>query len=83
VIPEAIGILAALLLLPTLGVFIVIVGAVDGWLYKRWGVEATISRGMERLWKCWPWIPAAMFLLIGFTLGLLTGHFGWPQPPIP
>ncbi len=80
--PETIGVLAAILLLPALGLFVVVIAALDVWLAQKWGNEATISRGMERLWKAWPWIPACMFLVIGVILGLLIGHFGWTQAPL-
>ena len=80
--PTSIGLAAAVCLIPALLLFVALIGWIDGWLIRKWGNEASISRGMERLWKAFPWIPAAMFLFIGFLLGLLTGHFGWPQSPI-
>ncbi len=80
--PVAAGIMNALLLVVFFLMFLAAVGLWDKWAANRWGVEGTISRGMQRLWYFWPGIAFAMGLGVGYLLGFLSGHFGAPQPPL-
>lgn len=80
--PKTIGVTAAILLLVATGAFIAVVGVVDAWLIDTWGIDASISRGMERMGYFWPAIPFMIGMLAGLLLGFLGGHFWAPQPPI-
>ena len=80
--PTTVGTLSALFLLGAIPAFAFLMIGYDVWVFQRWGVDATISRGMERLWYAWPGVAFLMGNVLGLGIGFLAGHFGMPQPPI-
>jgi uncharacterized membrane protein len=65
-----------------LGILVLtVLGAVvyDVWVARRYGVEATISRGMQRLGLLAPIFPFGVGILLGLVIGVLAGHFWWSQ----
>ena len=80
--PAAFGVLNACLLLAAIAAFIGLVGLYDYWAAAHYGIEATISRGFERIWYFWPGAAFGMGLFAGFVQGFLAGHFGAAQPPL-
>jgi len=80
--PKQIGVTAAIILPVAFVGFCGLVGMADFLLIKKWGVDASISRGMERLGYFWPAIPAGIYMALGFLFGWLAGHFWSPQPPL-
>jgi len=55
---------------------VVTIGAVafDGWVTYQYGVNASISRVLSRLFGRWPTVAVAVV----FWLGLLVGHVWLP-----
>jgi hypothetical protein len=49
--------------------------AYDVFAFVRWGNQATISVVVRDLARAWPWVG----VVVGFFLGLITGHIGWAQ----
>jgi hypothetical protein len=61
----------------TLGFVIAVTALVIGydvWVIRAWGVEASISRVMRRLFGASP----TLFVSVVFWLGLLVGHIWLP-----
>ena len=80
-IPTTVGTLSVVVLLFSVFSLGALMIAYDVWVFNRWGVDATISRGMERLWYAWPGVAFLMGIILGLIIGMLAGHFGMPQPP--
>lgn len=78
--PSDVGLISAALLLVGLLALILIAVLYDIWVYRKYGYEGTISRGMQRLGRAAPIFPFCVGLFVGLLVGILSGHFWWSQP---
>jgi hypothetical protein len=79
---SATQIIVAGIFLGTLAFLVLGMAGWDVYLAARFGVDATISRSMQRLGFRDPVIAFAVgFLCVGSVFGL-AAHFWWPQAPL-
>lgn len=79
---SAIGLASAMVLLAGLLGSVLSLAVYDVIIYRKFGVEATISRGMQRLGYAAPIFAFAVGILVGLLVGVMAGHFWWSQPPV-
>ena len=61
--------------LTAVGLLMAVLAVGDIWLYKKHGKNATLSRVLLELDQRYRWVAYVVL----FAMGLLAGHFFWPQ----